>query len=408
MILDVKKIRQDFPILGTKLIYLDNATTTHKPKQIICEEYNFYTKQYSSVYRSVYSLSSLITNKIENIRNNIAHFINASSYKEIIFVKGTTEAINLIANSWGEINLNKGDNIIISYMEHHSNILPWYMLACRKQLILKWIPMTKKGNLKLKNLYNIINKNTKLVAITHVSNVLGTINPIKQLIQFIKSINNNIYVLIDGAQAISRIKIDVINLNCDFYVFSGHKIYGPTGIGILYVKQSILNNMIPWQVGGGIVDQVELSDTMKITYTKIPWMFEPGTPNISGIIGLGKAIQYIQNIGINNITHYEKQLTKYLLTQLKNINQIIIYGPKEINKRVGIISFNIPNIHSYDIANLLDNYDINIRTGHLCAIPLMKFYNVSSMCRVSLGIYNYKEEIDIFINKLNSIVINLI
>ncbi|WP_367670566.1 SufS family cysteine desulfurase [Sodalis-like secondary symbiont of Drepanosiphum platanoidis] len=394
----INRIRSDFPILKTKinnnkLIYLDSASSSQKPKIVISNEKNFYKKKYSAVHRGTHKLSIESTKQLESIRLQISKFINADS-EEIIFVKNSTEGINLVANSLNKKFLKKGNNIIITQMEHHSNIVPWILLAKRKKLKLNYIPILPNGKLNLNYINLLINKKTSIFCITQVSNVLGTINPIKKIISYIRNISNAL-ILVDGSQAIMHQEVNVKELDCDFYVFSGHKIYGPSGIGILYGKKSILNNISPWQVGGGMINTVSLTEG--VTYQKSPWKFEAGSPNISGIIGLGSAISYIKEIGLKSIEKYENKIIKYTLKKLKKIPGLILYGPK---KKIGVISFNLKKNHAYDVGTFLDQYGIALRTGHHCAMPLMNFFNVKSMCRISIAIYTNFNEIDIFIEKL--------
>ncbi|QJC34230.1 SufS family cysteine desulfurase [Enterobacteriaceae endosymbiont of Donacia cinerea] len=401
MSFNIKNIRKQFPILfnkinGNNFVYLDNAATVHKPKKVISALNYFYKNEYSSVNRGIYNLSINTTNKMEAIRNKIAKFINAKYTEEIIFTKSTTESINLIANTWGINNILPHNNIIISGMEHHSNIIPWKILSQKIGFNIRIIPLNKHGNLKLNKINNLIDKNTCLISITYISNVLGTINPIKNIIKLAKK--KHILTLIDGAQAIANKKIDVQDLNCDFFVFSGHKIFGPTGIGVLYGIKKILKSMPPWQGGGGMIADIYKDNFI---WEKIPWKFEAGSPNISGIIGLGVAISWFMSFNIKNIIKHNEFLTKYALEKLNTISNIIIYGEKYFSKnRIGIISFNLGKYHSYDIGSFLDQYGIAIRTGHHCSIPIMKYFKVSSMCRISFSIYNNKDDIDFFIDKL--------
>ncbi|CEN32216.1 Cysteine desulfurase [Candidatus Westeberhardia cardiocondylae] len=399
MIINHQTIKNDFPILSKKinnypLTYLDNAASAQKPKSVINSIVQYYQEEYSSTHRGIHYLSNYATERIENIRSQIAKFINAKSEKEIIFVKGTTEGINLVANTWGKKFLHPNDNIIITEMEHHANIVPWQMLAEEKKLILRYIPLLPNGTLDVTKLPFLINKKTKLLAITHISNVLGTMNPIKQLIKKVRETSDAV-ILIDGAQAIMHKKVDVQKLDCDFYVFSGHKLYGPSGIGILYTKKKILNIMPPWEGGGSMIKKVSL--TKKTTFNNIPWKFEAGSLHSSGIIGLGAAIKYIQKIGLNYIENYEKKLMRYTLTLLKKIPNLILYGT---DNKIGIISFNLKKHHAYDVGSLLDQYGIAIRTGHHCAMPLVSYFKVQSMCRISFAIYTTKEDIDRLINSL--------
>lgn len=398
---NLEKIRLDFPILnrkinGTKLIYFDSAASSQRPLSVINSEIDFYKFKYAAVHRGIHSLSIEATTEMENIRKKVACFINAKFPEEIIFVKGATEAINLVAQIWSHNYLKPSDNIIITEMEHHSNIVPWQIAVERVGARLKILPLKHNGELDSDKLIELIDEHTKLLAITHISNVLGTINPIQKLI--IQAKKAGLITLVDGAQAIMHKKIDVQEIDCDFYVFSGHKMYGPTGIGILYGRKSLLNQMPPWQGGGSMVSSVQLPQGT--TWNQSPWKFEAGTPHTAGIIGLGAAIHYIENIGIKNIQKHEDYLTKYALHKLKSISNINIYGSQTNINRIGVISFNMGKYHPYDIGSFLDQYGIAIRTGHHCAMPIMKHYNVNGMCRISLGLYNCKEEVDQLIDSL--------
>ncbi|WP_159715460.1 SufS family cysteine desulfurase [Blochmannia endosymbiont of Camponotus nipponensis] len=388
----IEEIRSDFPILKRiinqyPLTYLDSAASAQKPNVVIDSQTQYYRNEYAAVHRGIHTLSTESTNQMETIRSHIADFINASK-EEIVFVKSTTEAINLIANSWGHNFINYGDNIIISEMEHHANIIPWQMLEKHKKIILRYIPLTPNGTLDVSSLSKIIDHRTRLLSISHVSNVLGTINPLTEIISTARK-NSDTLILIDGAQGIVHQTVDVQKLDCDFYVFSGHKIYGPSGIGVMYGKKKLLQKMPPWIVGGGIVENVSLTQGTK--FIDPPWKFESGSPNISGIIGLGNAIKYINTIGVNKIYAYEDQLIHYAVDILKNIPDLILYGP---STRVGIIAFNLGIHHSYDVGMLLNQYGIAIRTGHHCAIPTMNYFKVPGMCRASLAMYTNKEDID--------------
>jgi len=389
----INKIRKDFPILeknvgNHSLVYLDSAASAQKPNIVIESESNFYRTEYSAVHRAIHTLGSKATTSMESIRSKVANFINAKSEEEIIFVKGTTEGINLIANTLGKFLLSPGDNIVITEMEHHSNIVPWQMIAKEKQLFIRFIPLLLDGTLDFSKLSILIDQKTRLLSITQVSNVLGTVNPLSDLIEKIRKMGN-IIIVIDGAQSIMHQKVDVQALNCDFYVFSGHKMYGPSGIGILYGKKSILENMPAWEGGGSMIRNVNL--IKGTTFSSSPWRFEAGSPNITGIIGLGSAIDYIRGIGLDSIQLYEYELMNYTVNSLRKIPDLIIYGP---DKRIGVISFNLNNHHAYDVGIFLDQYGIAIRTGHHCAMPLMEYFQVSSMCRISLAMYNTKDDID--------------
>ncbi|MFI4819048.1 MAG: SufS family cysteine desulfurase [Enterobacterales bacterium] len=402
----IEKIRYNFPILS-KIInnktisYLDNASTSQKPNIVINCLNNYLKYFYSSVNRSFYKLSNYSTSKIEFIRKQVSKFINSNSSDEIIFVKGSTEGINLVANSWVRNNLKSGDNILITEMEHHSNIVPWQIIAREKKIEIKYIPLLPDGTLNISKIYSLIDEKTMFFSITHISNVLGTKNNISQIIKKIRSIKN-INILVDGSQNIMHNKVDVKHLDCDFYVFSGHKMYGPSGIGILYVKKNILENMKPWEGGGSMIKNVNLNKGS--IFSEIPFRFEAGSINTIGIIGLSSAIDYIESIGINKIKHYEKNIIKYTIKSLKMIPGIIIYGSNINNS---LISFNLKNHNAYDVGIFLDNYGIYIRTGNLCAIPLMSYFKVSSMCRLSIAMYTNKKDIDQLIYglyKINNIL----
>ncbi|ECD9323515.1 cysteine desulfurase SufS [Salmonella enterica subsp. houtenae] len=392
MTFPVEKVRADFPILqrevnGLPLAYLDSAASAQKPNQVIDAESAFYRHGYAAVHRGIHTLSAQATESMENVRKQASRFINARSAEELVFVRGTTEGINLVANSWGTENIRAGDNIIISEMEHHANIVPWQMLCKRKGAELRVIPLHPDGTLRLEILAALFDDRTRLLAITHVSNVLGTENPLPDMIALARQ--HGAKVLVDGAQAVMHHAVDVQALDCDFYVFSGHKLYGPTGIGILYVKAALLQEMPPWEGGGSMIATVSL--TQGTTWAKAPWRFEAGTPNTGGIIGLGAAIDYVTSLGLDNIGDYEQMLMRYALEQLAQVPDITLYGPAQ---RLGVIAFNLGKHHAYDVGSFLDHYGIAVRTGHHCAMPLMAWYGVPAMCRASLAMYNTHEEVD--------------
>ncbi|ENA2700744.1 cysteine desulfurase SufS [Salmonella enterica] len=392
MTFPVEKVRADFPILqrevnGLPLAYLDSAASAQKPNQVIDAESAFYRHGYAAVHRGIHTLSAQATESMENVRKQASRFINARSAEELVFVRGTTEGINLVANSWGTENIRAGDNIIISEMEHHANIVPWQMLCERKGAELRVIPLHPDGTLRLETLAALFDDRTRLLAITHVSNVLGTENPLPDMIALARQ--HGAKVLVDGAQAVMHHAVDVQALDCDFYVFSGHKLYGPTGIGILYVKEALLQEMPPWEGGGSMISTVSL--TQGTTWAKAPWRFEAGTPNTGGIIGLGAAIDYVTSLGLDKIGDYEQMLMRYTLEQLAQVPDITLYGPAQ---RLGVIAFNLGKHHAYDVGSFLDNYGIAVRTGHHCAMPLMAWYGVPAMCRASLAMYNTHEEVD--------------
>lgn len=391
----LKNIKNEFPIFKKKkkLCYLDSAAITQVHQSVIKEINYFYTEINSNVHRSAYKLSEISTEKYERTRKKISTFIN-SEKKECIFVKNTTEAINLIANSYLYPILNENDEIIISQMEHHSNIVPWYLLKKKKRIKLKIIPINENGDLIYDELEKIISKKTKFISVTHISNALGTVNNIKKIIDIANS--KNIPILIDGAQSLTNFKIDVKSLNCDFFVFSSHKIYGPNGLGILYAKKKYLEQMEPYQGGGEMIKKVSFDE---ILWNDIPYKFEAGTQPIASIIGLEKAIDFLEKINTEEIINYKKNLINYTLNKLSKIKNVKIIGNPE--NRANIISFNIKNIHAHDFGTIANHFEICVRTGHHCAMPIMNFYNLSSTIRISLGVYNNEKDINKLINCIN-------
>jgi cysteine desulfurase/selenocysteine lyase len=393
MTFNIQKIRNDFPILhekirGKQLVYLDNGASTQKPQVVIDTEKFYYEHQYANIHRGVHYLSQLGTDLYENVRKQIQQFINAKHEHEIIFTKGTTNSINLVAYTFGRKFIHEGDEIVITEMEHHSNFVPWHMLCEEKKCVLKIIPLQEDGSIKIEDAKNLITPKTKLVSITYVSNSLGTINPIKEIISIAHQ--NDAKILIDAAQAIQHFPIDVQALDCDFLVASGHKIYGPTGTGFLYGKQDILNAMPPFEGGGDMIKSVTKDKTI---YNDLPFKFEAGTPNIAGIIALGKAIEYVEKIGLNEIKKYEEELLQYATEKLLSIDGLRIYGTSK-NKST-VISFLVNDIHPYDMGVILDNMGIAIRTGHHCTQPVMDYFNIPGTCRATFSFYNTKEEIDV-------------
>jgi len=402
---DVKKIREDFPILkklihGKPLCYLDNAATSQKPQVVIDAINNFYLSQNANVHRGVHHLSEVSTKAFEDARIKIKEFINAASDKEIIFTRGTTEAINLVAYSYGSYgrkNIREDDEIIISHMEHHSNIVPWQILCEEKKAKLKVIPVNDDGELILEEFEKLITDKTKLVAVVYISNSLGTINAVDRIIA--KAHQLNIPVLLDSAQAISHTKIDVQKLDCDFLAFSGHKLYGPTGIGVLYGKEKLLDDMPPFLGGGDMIAKVTFEQT---TYNELPYKFEAGTSNIAGAIGLGAAVDYVQKIGQNSISYHEQSLLHYATDLIKEIKGLKIIGTAK--EKCSIISFVVDNIHPHDLGTFLDYEGIAIRTGHHCTQPLMHRFNIPATSRASFAMYNTKAEIDKFISALKTVI----
>ena len=399
---DVEKIRKDFPILsekvhGKNLCYLDNAATTHKPKTVIDALSKYYETINSNVHRGVHTLSELATNAYEGSRETVKNFINASSEKEIIFTRGTTESINLVAQTFGRQNLNEGDEVLITGMEHHSNIVPWQMICEEKKAILKVVPINEDGELLFDEFEKLINEKTKIVSVVYISNSLGTINPVKKIIE--KAHSLGVPVLLDGAQAVQHLKVDVQELDCDFFAFSGHKIYGPTGIGILYGKKELLEAMPPYQGGGDMISKVTFEKT---TYNELPYKFEAGTPNIADAIGLGKAIDYIKNIGIDKIAAYEKELLDYATEKLSEIKGLRIIGSAK--EKCSVISFVFEDVHPHDIGTFLDFDGVAVRTGHHCTQPVMDRFNIPATTRASFAMYNTKEEVDLLANSLKKVL----
>ena len=395
--LDISKIRSKFPILSRKvngqdLVYFDNGATTQKTQAVIDAEANYYANENSNVHRGVHFLSGLATDKFEETRNTIQKFIGANHNHEIIFTKGTTDAINLVANGFRTL-LNKGDEVVISEMEHHSNIVPWQMCCEQSGANLKVIPLLENGELDMSAFENLLSEKTKLVSVTHISNALGTINPIEEIIK--KTHATGAKILIDGAQAASHITLDMQELDADFYCFSAHKMFGPTGVGVLYGKEEILNELPPYQGGGEMIKEVSFSGT---TYAELPHKFEAGTPNIAGVIAFKTAIDFINDLGIDQIAKYEEELLQYATSEILKIEGVKIYGTAE--HKSGIISFNIEGIHPYDIGVIVDKLGIAIRTGHHCTQPIMERFDIPGTARISLAVYNTKEEIDICINAI--------
>ncbi|MBN8544590.1 MAG: cysteine desulfurase [Ignavibacteria bacterium] len=402
MTLDIQKIRSHFPILnqtvhGKPLVYLDNAATTQKPQVVIDALTDYYTNYNSNIHRGVHHLSQIATDKYEQAREKIRTFINAPKTEEVILLRGTTEAINLVANTWGTQNIKQGDQIIITQMEHHSNIVPWQLLAQRTGATLKAIPVNDNGELILEEYKKLLNNKTKLVAVVHASNTLGTINPVKEITQLAHDAGAK--VLIDGAQAVQHLKIDIQDIGCDFYTFSGHKLYAPTGIGVLWAKQQILEQMPPWQGGGDMILSVTLEKTI---YNQIPYKFEAGTPNIADTIALGTAIDYINTIGIQNIAQYENQLYQYALEKLLPIPGLTLIG--NAPHKTAVFSFKLEGIHPHDVGTILDLEGIAIRTGHMCTQPVMQRFGVPALSRISLAYYNTKHEIDLAARAINKVI----
>lgn len=401
-IYNVKKIREDFPILkklihGQPLVYLDNAATTQKPYYVINKTNNYYKKMNANIHRGVHALSQEATDAFEESRIIVKKFINALGKNEIIFTRGTTESINLVASTFGRSNIKEGDEIIISNMEHHSNIVPWQMLCKEKNAKLRIIPINDSGELILEEFEKLINKKTKIISVVYASNSLGTVNPVKKIIELAHS--RNIPVILDAAQAVNHLPIDVQELDCDFLAFSGHKLYGPTGIGILYGKVNHLEAMPPYMGGGDMISKVTFEGT---TYNELPHKFEAGTPDIAGAIGLGAAIEYIEKIGLTNIARHENELLKYAAEAVSDLKGIRIIGTAK--EKISVLSFHFENVHPHDVGTFLDFEGVAIRTGHHCTQPLMQRFNIPATSRASFGMYNTKEEVDILVKGLRKIL----
>ena len=391
-VFDVKRIREDFPILkqkvhGKPLVYLDNAATTQKPVQVIEAILRFYTQDCSNVHRGVHLLSERATEAYEGTRSKIQRFLNASDSREIVFVRGATEGINLVAHTYGRQNLNLGDEVVITGMEHHSNIVPWQIICAEKGAFLHVVPIDERGELMLDEFEKLLNVRTRLVAVAHVSNALGTINPVRQIIEVAHA--RGVPVLVDGAQAVPHMKVDVQELGCDFYTFSGHKVFGPTGIGALYGKLDLLEAMPPFQGGGDMISSVTFEKTI---YNAVPYKFEAGTPSIAEVYGLGAALEYVNQIGLANIASYEHALLAYATEAIQQIPGVRIIGTAR--EKAGVISFVLEGVHAHDVGTILDREGIAVRTGHHCAQPVMDRFGVPATVRASLAFYNTKQEIN--------------
>ena len=399
---NIEKIRKDFPILQQKiynrpLVYFDNAATTQRPQQVIDALTRTYTEYYGNIHRGAHFLADKATEAYEQTREKARNLINAETREQIIFTKGTTESINLAAFSFGEAFVQEGDEIIVSEMEHHSNIVPWQLMAGRKGAKIVMLPIDDDGRLQIEKLGSLITKRTKLIAVTHVSNVLGTINPVKQMAQMAHA--KGVLIFVDGAQAAPHLQIDVRDMDADFYAFSAHKMYGPNGVGILYGKTKLLDQMPPYQGGGEMISEVKFSGT---TYNELPYKFEAGTPNISGVIAFGAAIDYLQTTGIKTVAAWEHELLNYATAALNQIPSLRIYGTQA--EKSGVISFNVEGTHFFDLGTMLDKFGIAVRTGHHCADPLMDHFGIQGTVRASFAFYNTKEEIDRFVDALKKVI----
>ncbi|CEG23385.1 putative cysteine desulfurase [Planococcus massiliensis] len=397
-----QEIKSYFPILnqeinGHPLVYLDSAATSQKPVQVIEALKSYYEFDNSNVHRGVHTLGNRATEKYEGAREKVRNFINANSTEEVVFLRGTTTAINLVAQSYGRANVEEGDEIVITYMEHHSNIIPWQQLAKERGAILKYVELEEDGTISLEQVRAAVTERTKIVSMVYVSNVLGTMNPVKEVAEIAHE--NGAVMVVDGAQAAPHLKIDVQQLDCDFFAFSGHKMCGPTGIGVLYGKKALLNDMEPVEFGGEMIDFVGLYDS---TWKELPWKFEGGTPIIAGAVALGAAIDFLNEIGLNEIEKHEHQMAAYAMDKMSGIEGLSIYGPKDPAKRAGIVTFNLEDVHPHDVATVLDMNGIAVRAGHHCAQPLMKWLEVSATARASFYLYNNESDIDRLVEGLRS------
>ncbi len=396
--MNVKDIRTQFPILDTivhghRLVYLDNAATTQKPLSVVEALSDYYLHLNANIHRGAHHLAAEATERYESVRRQVQQFINARHHHEIVFTRGTTESINLVASSFGRRYLREGDEIIVSGMEHHSNIVPWQLAGA----VLRPIPFSDEGLLDLDAFKRLINERTRLVAVTHVSNTLGTVNPVRQIVEMAHS--HGIPVLVDGAQAISHLKVDVQSLGCDFYCFSGHKMYGPMGVGVMYGREEMLNELPPYQGGGEMISEVTFEKT---TYNTLPFKFEAGTPSVGDVIGLGKAIEFMQEIGVDTIAKHEADLLEYATSQLCQLPDVRIFG--QAPHKTSVLSFLVGNAHPYDVGTLLDQLGVAVRTGHHCTQPIMDRYGIPGTVRASFAVYNTREEVDAFVAALKKIM----
>lgn len=398
--MSIEEVRKHFPILdqevnGHPLVYLDSAATSQKPQVVIDTLEDYYRRNNSNVHRGVHTLGTRATEGYEGARDKVRQFINASSIKEVIFVRGTTTAINTVASSYGRENLSEGDEILLTKMEHHSNIIPWQQVAKATGATLKYLPLYEDGTISLDDVREMVTEKTKIVAITHVSNVLGTVNPIKEIAKIAHE--NGAIIVVDGAQSVPHMKVDVQDLDVDFYAFSGHKMVGPTGIGVLYGKQALLEEMEPVEFGGEMIDFVHLHDS---TWKELPWKFEGGTPIIAGAIGLGAAIDFLNEVGMDEILKHEHDVVHYAIERMNEMEGMTIYGP-DANERAGLVTFNLEGVHPHDLATALDSLGIAVRAGHHCAQPLMRELEVAATARASFYLYNNKKDVDHLVEGLN-------
>lgn len=403
MSFDLAKIRRDFPILSTQmngkpLVFLDSAASSQKPQSVIDTLRHYYEEENANIHRGIYSLSQKATEKYEMSRVKISRFIGAQCAKVVIFTRNTTESINLVAQSWGRTNIHEGDEIVLTELEHHSNLVPWQMLAQEKQAVLKFIPLNQDATLDLSNLDEIITDRVKLIAVAQMSNVTGTIHDLEPIIKRARQVGAK--VLVDGAQGASHLQTNVQKQDFDFYAFSAHKMLGPTGVGVLVAKEEILESMPPWMGGGDMIEKVWKD---KSTYADLPARMEAGTPNIAGGIGFAAAIEYLESVGMQEIHNHELQLLEYALDRLDDFGGLELYGPSDLSKRGGVISFNFPGVHPHDVGSILDEEGIAIRVGHHCAQPFMDFKGIAGTCRASFYLYNTKEDVDALLGGLKKV-----
>jgi cysteine desulfurase/selenocysteine lyase len=404
MTLDVTRIREDFPILkrkvhGVPLVYLDNAATSQKPRQVIDALVHYYENTNANIHRAVHTLGEEATAAYEGAREKVRAFINAPSAESVIFTRNTTEAINLVAYSWGRANISEGDEILLTQMEHHSNLIPWQQLAKEKGATVRYVPVTPQGTLEVNGLENLFDARTKMMALPHASNSLGTINPVEKIAAEARS--RGVMLLVDGAQGAPHLPIDVQAIGADFYAFSSHKMLGPTGVGVLYGRRELLDEMEPFLGGGEMIRKVTFEGA---TWNDLPWKFEAGTPNIADVIAFGTAIDYLNDLGMDNVRQHEAEITAYALDRMGSIPDIVLYGPPDAAKRGGVVSFNFPGLHPHDIGTVLDTHGVAIRSGHHCTQPLMRCLGISGTARASFYIYNTPQEVDALVDATKAAV----
>lgn len=402
MTLDVARIRKDFPILerkvhGKPLVYLDNAATSQKPRQVIDALVDYYENYNANIHRAVHSLGEQATAEYEGAREKVRRFINAPTVESVIFTRNTTESINLVAYSWGRANISEGDEVLLTQMEHHSNLIPWQQLAKEKGATVRYVPVTEQGTLELNGLENLFDARTKMMALPHVSNSLGTINPVEKIAA--EARKRGVMLLVDGAQGAPHLPVDVQAIGADFYAFSSHKMLGPTGVGVLYGRKELLEEMEPFLGGGEMIRKVTFEGA---TWNDLPWKFEAGTPNIADVIAFGAAIDYLDALGMDNVRQHEAEITAYALDRMATIPEITLYGPLDVAQRGGVVSFNFPDLHPHDIGTVLDQYGVAIRSGHHCTQPLWRCLGVTGSARASFYVYNTPEEVDVLVDAVKA------